>query len=296
MALLEEDYQIRCAGMLAYLEGLQARRGMDSISPPCYTLEDLDRRLRVLEISVNHTGSHPVAVLSWKTIAWRLVWLYNQQSRHPVPAPPGRQTATCFDTLLPDNFDVDIQDVEAVISDMSSDFGLLLPTTYPDAESPGPDARIGVARHRLLFLVGARKVPLKAVPITLRDMFVLAVNTSFRKGLMMPWNAPSPFVPPPPPPPVINRRFSSESTRPRRRGRNVSSFWPRFKRHSGCSCDCHRRGRAYSYASSDHDSVGKDMGGPTRGSRFGWLRSLVCWRRRPQIADDSSFSSSVMSR
>ena len=258
----ETEIQIKCACLIAYLEGskgvISFQDETDTVTAT--TLESLDRRLKNLEIRYNAQTPPPTAAVTWDCLSWRLARLISTRKNGPVRVVP----KSFFAELLDPQADISLDMLEDLIADLATRLNAGVLNSHPPkkhALDDDDDKRLSILRQRLCYLVAARHSKMSTIPITRRDMYILATDLTF-DAEKCPFSRPGGGVGVP-----IN-----------------TGAWPNMNRPCNCACSAVPRTQIVHCTRKSYTSRVKKF------LRFRWLRSLACWRRNEDDSDDDSSS------
>jgi hypothetical protein len=299
------------AGIIANLQGI-LHMDLDPAAP--MTLTDLDQRLRRLEDSQNITPLPPLLEPTWDVLAWRLCRLSQSPSyrdpnhgpiirvRELIPRVPF-SSLIGVDDKAHDDLDLDTTIGQPVITlQKVSDIVYSIkyttrprpsrasshPTTAPILKGP-EDKDFAHTMQRLLHVAGDHGLAVKAVPTTVAQLYALAADIAIhieakQAGLGRPPPAPSPCGYPGTPGPIPP---NWPLARPRPLGAHIVDAAP-YKP---------RRGKKAARSISDISSVSGTTASSISDRRkgvlrrvfgFGWVKSLMCWRKERVFDDDDS--------
>lgn len=287
----QREIETRCACLIANLEG---RRGLTTTGyndPPF--LEDLDRRLRFIELRNDVVSAPPTHAPTWESLAWRICRLDNP-TRGVIPK---TLIKSHFGSLLPESNDVEFDAMVRIVGDLAAKVSVMSPPgalNVPcQAMPPLPkladdEEKLDIIRQRLFFVAGKKQYRIVEIPMTKRDVYILAADLSlelesnFVNGPHAMPNGPLPHgafprgplpnVPAPPPgwerPPLGRKKPCCGC----------------------CVCSCHPPAkRGIDFFRRKKDSKFKKF------FKFGWLKSLACWRKKKTYTSSTSSSRSTLS-
>lgn len=277
--MTQHEVEIRCACYIANLEGRRHLNTTGFNDPPF--LEDLDRRLRFIELRNDSATATPTQAPTWETLAWRVCRLDNFNNTKGM-VPPKTINRSFFGSLLPDTMDVDFDTLVRIVAD------LVAKVTVTPGMPPGigvgvqgqmaplpklvdDEEKLDIIRQRLFFIAGKRQYRIAEVPLTKRQVYILAADLSLDAETTAGPPGISPFSPIGPPAP---------------------SGW--VGRHGGarrkpccgcCTCRCHSLSNRIDLIAPPKKSKFKNF------FKFRWLRSLACWKKKKVYTSSSSSSS-----
>jgi hypothetical protein len=253
----ETEIQIKCACLIAYLDGSKSVTPFqDETDLTTTTLESLDRRLKYLEILYNVDTPPPTAAVTWDCLSWRLARLCSTRKNRPVRVVP----KSFFEELLDPEADMSLDMLESLVTDLARKLNVSVLSSHPPKKHVLDDEeRLSILRQRLCYLVATRHYKMSTIPMTRRDIYILAADLTFdAEGC--------PF------------------SRPRG-GIGVpitAGAWP--NRPCNCTCSAVPRTQIVHCTRKSYTSRVKKF------LRFRWLRSLACWHRKDDDSDDDRSS------
>lgn len=267
----QREIEVRCACYIANLEGRKLVASSGYNDPPF--LQELDRRLRFMELRNDSAMAPPTHAPTWDALAWRICRLDTSSKG----ALPNALTRGYMGALLPESFDVDLDTLTRMVGDLHTKALLPFPRGIHATPSPSmpqlpklvdDEEKLDILRQRLFYLAGAWRFRIENVPMMKRDVYILAADLALHTESTP--KRPQGF---PPPRPVWDPR------RPGQAGKKSCC--------GCCSCSCHPKRLPRGV-----EMVPKSMSKTKRFFKFRWLRSLACWRRKDTSRDSSSSSGS----
>jgi hypothetical protein len=284
------------AGIIANIQGVVR---MDLDPKPAMTLSDLDQRLRRLEESQSITPPPALLDPTWESLAWRLCRLSHDPNFHHTRGPISRGVRELTPTLpfsclittdspSNDGDDNEITSIQSPITlQKASDIVYSIKYTpwlpkRPGSIQPtapilnGPeDKDFAHTVQRLLHVAGDRGILIKSVPTTLAQLYALAADVAIdaEASKVGPGHMPPlgpigrPVRPPPMHPGAITKPCCG-----------------------CCACTCHGDGGDDDTNTTASATVSGRPGVLRRVFGFGWVRGLMCWRKKRDFSDDSTIS------
>lgn len=285
--------EIRCASTVATLEGHKKLPFPKDVIASS-TLEKLDERVRTLEICFEIHVLPPTTLPTWESLAWRILRLDRKKRGDARFSPPVTKTTLGVlfpydedegeenptDEEDPTDEDVPTDALEKVASDLTA-LTAINPLPSPPKLVDEED-RVETIRQKVFYIAGLRRCQISRVPTSKRGLYILAAELAINAEA----TRVAPFTRRPiagahiPPPP----RFSPVGTKE--------------KSCCGC-CSCYCHPPRHAGVPRGVNIWRRQRGGRRRGGRvrrflrFGWLKSLACWRKK-RVADDS-YSSTTSS-
>lgn len=270
----QREIEVRCACYIANLEGRKAVVTSGYNDPPF--LQELDRRLRFMELRNDSAMAPPTHAPTWDALAWRICRLDTSSKGYL----PNELTRGFMGALLPESFGVDLDTLTRMVGDLHTKAllppprGIHTPPLGPMPQLPklvDDEETLDILRQRLFYLAGLWRFRIENVPMTKRDVYILASDLSL--------NAES----------TPKRPLGFAAPRP--------GWDPRHPRNAVkkpccgcCACSCHPKKAPPGLRGVD---TGLKSMSKTKGFfKFRWLRSLACWRKKDTSHDSDSSSSS----
>jgi hypothetical protein len=256
---------LACVGLVAYFEG-----NLQIPLPPNpetrTSLPDLDIRLRTLENRYN-VKSLPIFIEpDWHSIAWRLASLDRINGNL-------NKIDTVSPLMMPEPANISFKRLQTAV------FGV----PYRQGSNPTPDVEgrteeeiMSILVQRLCHVAGSRGWKMSRIPENQEQLCAAVVAVSLELDRI--------------PMPPVGWTGMGRPGRPPMRGLVYPSAGK--KACCGCcSCKCHPKKASDTLSTTSTSSSTVVESRLKRFFRFGWLRSVACWRKKKDFDDASSTSS-----
>jgi hypothetical protein len=253
-----------CAGLVAYYEG-NLHIPLPQKPETHTSLSDLDIRLRTLENRLN-VKSLPIFIEpDWHSVAWRLAGLDRVTTSHKID--------TVSPLMMPEPANISFKRLQTAVFSVPYRQGS---NQIPDVEGLTEEEIISILVQRLCHVAGSRGWKMTRIPENQEQLCtaVVAVSLELERIPMPPV-----WVQPP------------RGGRPAMRGRPGYPLVGTKACCGCCGCSCHPKKSSDTLSTTSTSSSTVVESRLKRFFRFGWLKSVACWRKKKDFNDASSTSS-----